>query len=78
MEELVFGDTKNLHQSIQQLYTLRNPDTFGVDALFVLNQLVPSDIPCFHIIHSQNLQISRSHLPDFPGLTAAQERAVAY
>jgi hypothetical protein len=76
MEELAFGDTKTLCQSIQQLYTLRNPDTFGVDALLVLNQLVPSDIPCFHIIHSQQLQISRSHLPDFPGLTAAQEKVM--
>jgi DNA-binding CsgD family transcriptional regulator len=76
MEELVLSDTKNLHQSIQQLYTLRNPDTFGVNALFVLNQLIPSDIPCFHIIHTQNLQGSHEHLPDFPGLTADQERAM--
>jgi DNA-binding CsgD family transcriptional regulator len=77
MEELVFGDTKNLCQSIRQLYTLRNPDAFGVDVLLVLNQLVPSDIPCFHIMHSQNLQIDRSHLPDFPGLTADQEKLMA-
>jgi DNA-binding CsgD family transcriptional regulator len=74
MEELVFSDTKKIHQSIQQLYTLRNPGTFGVDVLSVLNQLVPSDIPCFHVIHPQKLQISRNHLPDFPGLTFAQER----
>jgi DNA-binding CsgD family transcriptional regulator len=76
MQELVFSDTKNLYQSIQQLYTLRNSDSFGVDALFVVNQIVPSDIPCFHIIHTQNLQVSCSHLPDFPGLTAAQEKVV--
>jgi DNA-binding CsgD family transcriptional regulator len=73
---LGFGDTQNLCQSIQQLYTLRDLDTFGVDVLLVLNQLVPSDIPCFHIIHSQTLQISRSHLPDFPGLTIDQEKAM--
>jgi DNA-binding CsgD family transcriptional regulator len=76
MEELVFSDTESLCQSIQQLYTLRNLDTFGVDALLVLNQLVPSDIPCFHVIHTQNLQVFRSHLPDFPGLTAAQEKVI--
>jgi hypothetical protein len=76
MEELVFSDTKSLCQSIQQLYALRNPDTFGVDILFVLDRLVPSEIPCFHIIHTQNLQGSHDHLPDFPGLTADQERSM--
>jgi DNA-binding CsgD family transcriptional regulator len=72
MKELVFSDTEGLSQSIRQLYTLRNPDTFGVDALSILNQLVPSEIPCFHVINTQKLKISNSYLPDFPGLTAAQ------
>jgi DNA-binding CsgD family transcriptional regulator len=74
MEELVFSDTESLCQSIRQLYTLRNPDTFGVDALSILNQLVPSEIPCFHVIHTHKLQISRTHLSAFPGITATQER----
>jgi DNA-binding CsgD family transcriptional regulator len=74
MTELVFSDTESLCQSIRQLYTLRNSDTFGLDALLVLNQLIPSDVPCFHVIHTQKLQISRTHLPDFPGITATQER----
>lgn len=72
MKELVFSDTESLCQSIRQLYTLRNPDTFGADALSILNQLVPSEIPCFHVINTQKLKISNSYLPDFPGLTAAQ------
>jgi DNA-binding CsgD family transcriptional regulator len=76
MKELVFSDTESLCQSIRQLYTLRNSDNFGVDALSIVNQLVPSEIPTFHVIHTQKLQISRTHLPDFPGITAAQEKAM--
>ena len=45
MEPLSLKDTQNLHQGIQKLYTLRNLDTFGVDALTILNQLVPSEVP---------------------------------
>jgi DNA-binding CsgD family transcriptional regulator len=76
MKELVFSDTESLRQSIRQLYTLRNPDTFGTDALLILNQLVPSEIPTFHCICTQKLKISISYLPDFPGLSAELEREI--
>ena len=69
MESLTFKDTQTLNQSIQKLYTLRNLDTFGVDALTVVNQLVPSDIPNFHVTYVQTRQASDTFLPDFPGFT---------
>ena len=74
MESLTLRDTQNLHQGIQTLYTLRNLDTFGVEALSILNQLVPSNIPQFHVTHVQTCQILDTFLPDFPGFTPEMER----
>jgi len=76
MEPLTLDDTQKLHQSIQTLYTLRNPDTFGVDALTIVNQLVPSEIPNFHFTHVQTRQVLTTFLPDFPGWTAEMERVM--
>jgi DNA-binding CsgD family transcriptional regulator len=69
MESLTSKDAQTLNQSIQKLYTLRNLDTFRVDALTILNQLVPSDLPNFHITYVQTRQTSDTFLPDFPGFT---------
>ncbi len=74
--ELTLQDTQKLHQGIQKLYTLRNLDTFGVDALLILNQLVPSDMPTFHVTDVRTLQISPTFLPDFPGFTPEIERVI--
>ena len=76
MESLAFKDTQTLNQSIQKLYTLRNLDTFRVDALTIVNQLVPSDIPTFHITYVRARQISSTFLPDFPGFTPEMERVI--
>ena len=76
MESLTFKDTQTLNQSIQKLYTLRSLDTFGVDALTIVNQLVPSDIPNFHLTHVRTHQISSTFLPDFPGFTPEMERVI--
>ena len=74
MESLSLNDTQSLHQSIQKLYTLRNLDTFGVEALTILNQLVPSDIPHLHVTRVRTRQTSDTFLPDFPGFTPEMER----
>ncbi|MBW4583319.1 MAG: helix-turn-helix transcriptional regulator [Tildeniella nuda ZEHNDER 1965/U140] len=74
MESLSLSDTQNLHQGIQKLYTLHNLDTFGVDALSILNQLVPSDIPTFHVTYVRTRQTSDTHLPGFPGFTPEMKR----
>ncbi len=76
MESLSLNDTQNLHQSIQKLYTLRNLDTFGVDALLILNQLVPSDIPHLHVTPVRTRQVLHTFLPDFPGYTPEMERMI--
>jgi len=78
MESLTLNDTQKLHQSIQKLYTLRNLDTFGVDALTIVNQLVPSDAPNFHstCIQTHQVQQKQTFLPDFPGFTPAMESAM--
>ena len=76
MESLSFKDTQTLNQGIQKLYTLRNLDSFGVDALTVVNQLVPSDIPNFHVTHVRTRRILSTFLPDFPGFTPEIERVI--
>jgi DNA-binding CsgD family transcriptional regulator len=76
MEPLVFDDTKNLHQGIQKLYALHNLDTFGVDALSILNQLVPSETPTFHFTRVRERQILSTFLPDCPSYTPEMERAI--
>jgi DNA-binding CsgD family transcriptional regulator len=78
MEQLVFSDTKKLHQSIQKLYALRNPDTFGMDALSILNQLVPSDMPAFHSVNIQahHISIDYALLVETPSFTPEMERVM--
>ncbi|MGV0025407.1 response regulator transcription factor [Phormidesmis priestleyi] len=76
MEPLSLNDTQKLHQGIQKLYNLHNLDTFGVDALTILNQLVPSDIPNFHVTHVRTRQTSSTFLPDFPGFTPEIEQVI--
>lgn len=76
MEPLTFNDTQRLLQGIQTLYTFCNLETFGVDALTILNQLVPSDLPLFHVTEVRTHQISHTFLSDFPGFTAEMERVI--
>jgi hypothetical protein len=78
MEPLTSKDTQTLNQSIQKLYTLRNPDTFGVDTLTILNQLVPSDAPNFHstCVQIHQIQQKNTFLPDYPGFTPEIERVM--
>jgi hypothetical protein len=71
MENLEFHDLQKLNQSIQQLYTLHNLETFGVDALLIIDRLVPSDIPLFHLTNVQTQTVQDTFLPDYPGLSPA-------
>jgi DNA-binding CsgD family transcriptional regulator len=74
MEELVFSDTRNLHQCIQQLYTLRSLETFGVDALSIVNQIVPSDIPLFHFTNVRTGQVQQTFLTNYDGVSPELNR----
>jgi DNA-binding CsgD family transcriptional regulator len=75
METLALNDTQKLHHSIQKLYTLHDFEDFGVQAIKVIDQLVPSEIPSFLLVNLQTQQIQDTFLPDFPGLTSETEQA---
>ena len=47
MQTLSIEDIEQLNQSIFRLYTLRNLDTFGLDALEIVDRLVPGELPMF-------------------------------
>jgi DNA-binding NarL/FixJ family response regulator len=76
MEHLTFSDTQSLLQGIQTLYTCYDRETFAVNALTIINRLVPSDMPHFHATVVRTRQISRSFLPNCPGLTPEIERVI--
>jgi hypothetical protein len=69
MENLEFYDIQKLNEGIQQLYSLHNFDTFGVDALLIIDRLVPSDMPLFHITDIQTKTVHDTFLPNYPALT---------
>jgi DNA-binding CsgD family transcriptional regulator len=76
MQTLASLDNQLLHQSIQKLYALQNPQTFGLDALTIVNQLVPSEIPSFFSTNFATHQVKFTFQPDFPGLTAEMEAVI--
>jgi len=75
MKSLSFKDTQTLNQSIQKLYSLRNFDTFGIDALTIVDQLVPGEIPNFHLTCIKTREITDTFLGDFLGFTTEMKRA---
>jgi DNA-binding CsgD family transcriptional regulator len=76
MEHLAFKDMQNLSTSIQKLYTFHNLDTFGVDALSIVNRLVPGNIPTFYICRFRTRQILPTFLPDYSGFTPEMVRTI--
>jgi DNA-binding CsgD family transcriptional regulator len=75
MEELVFSDICGLQQAIQQIYSLDNLETFGVEAIAIMNQVVPSDIPSFHYVSLETQQLTDTFLPGFAGFTPEMKLA---
>jgi DNA-binding CsgD family transcriptional regulator len=67
METLSIDDLQKLNQGIQQLYTIRNLDTFGVDTLAIIDRLVPSNPPIFHHTNTQTGQLFITFLPTRDG-----------
>ena len=76
METLNHQDMQSLHEGIQQLYTFCDLDTFGVNALSIVDRLVPGDVPEFHVTNLNTQQISSTFLPNFPGFTAKMKRVM--
>jgi DNA-binding CsgD family transcriptional regulator len=67
METLSIDDIHKLNQGIQQLYTIHNFDTFGVDTLAIIDRLIPGDLPQFHTTNFQTHQVLTTFLPNFYG-----------
>jgi DNA-binding CsgD family transcriptional regulator len=70
METLTDKQIQSLHQGIQQLYTLCDLDTFRVNVLSIVDRLVPSKVPVFHLTNMRTYQIEDTFLPDHPGLSS--------
>jgi ATP/maltotriose-dependent transcriptional regulator MalT len=49
MENLTLNDIQQLNYSIQKLYNLHHLATFGLDAIRIIDRLVPSKVPLFHL-----------------------------
>jgi DNA-binding CsgD family transcriptional regulator len=64
MKALSSIDTQQLNRGIQRLYALNNFATFGVDALTIVNQLVPSDAPLFQQTDTRTCAVAVAFLPD--------------
>ena len=75
MQTLSLEDIEQLNQSILQLYTLRNLDTFGLDSLSIVDRLVPGEIPMFHLNHGATSKLDYVCLEGFR-LTAELERTM--
>ncbi len=73
METLTFQDTRSLLSTIQALYSLRDLNAFGVDALALVNQLVPSKVPTFSITNFHSHHIAHSFLPGHDAFTPEME-----
>ena len=67
----------NLHQAIQQIYTLQSLDTFGINALAIVNRLVPGEFPEFSLTNMRTRQVSPIFLPDFPGFSLEMQKTIA-
>jgi DNA-binding CsgD family transcriptional regulator len=75
METLDSQDIQKFNSIVQKLYSLNDFENFGVQAIAIMDQLVPSDIPSFHEINLSTSQISDTFLPSFPGFTPAMKKA---
>jgi DNA-binding CsgD family transcriptional regulator len=65
MEALPIADLAKLNQCIQQLYTLHNLASFGVDALMIVDRLVPGEVPMFHLTNLPSVKMEYGFLDDF-------------
>lgn len=68
METLALNDTQELHQSIQQLYTFHDLDTFGVNALSIIDRLVSNDMPLFYLTNTRTGQIQQTFPSNYDGV----------
>jgi hypothetical protein len=77
METLTSQDIQQLFHAIQELYALHNLSSFGVKALEIVDRLVPSEVPEFHLTNARTHAVSRTFLPGYPGFTAEMEQVAS-
>jgi DNA-binding CsgD family transcriptional regulator len=76
MQALSSIDIQKLNQGIQQLHGLNNAATFGVDALTIVHQLVPSDLPTLNRTYLRTFESEDIFLPNFfSGMTVELKKA---
>jgi DNA-binding CsgD family transcriptional regulator len=75
MTSLNLNEIQKLNDSIQQIYSLNDYESFGVQAVSIMHRLVPSDIPSFHTVDIANCYISDTFLPNFSGFTPEMKAA---
>ena len=75
METLSIDDIYQLNHGIAQIYTLNNLDTFGVEALRIVDRLVPGEFPMFHLTHCRSAKMEYAFLPGFT-ITSAMEQTI--
>jgi DNA-binding CsgD family transcriptional regulator len=64
MESLSSNDLELLNWGIYKVYTLSDADTFGVDSLSIVHQLVPCDFPVFQTTNLRTQAVDMTLLPD--------------
>jgi DNA-binding NarL/FixJ family response regulator len=69
MENLTLNDIYSLNQAIQQIYALSSAINFGSDTMRIVNQLVPHDIPAFHITNMRTGQVTDTFEPGVPDIS---------
>jgi hypothetical protein len=76
MEPLSIADTQHLNSGIQQIYSLNDLDTFGVNALSIVDRLVPGNVPTFYTCRFAPRQILPTFLPNFSGFIPEMNRTI--
>ncbi|MEB3292928.1 MAG: LuxR C-terminal-related transcriptional regulator [Synechococcales bacterium] len=76
VETLTSRDTHQLLQALQELYQLHDLETFGIEAITIINRLVPSEIPEFHLTDFRSQTISRSILPGSLNFTPDMDQVI--
>jgi DNA-binding CsgD family transcriptional regulator len=76
METLTLQDVQELHSAIQKLYALHDFNSFGLEALAIVHELVDSEIPAFHTANMQSFDVSHLSFPGFPVFTAEMQELV--
>lgn len=74
MEFLSDRDIQSLNQCIQEIYAVRDFDTFRVTALSIVHRLVPNDFCSFYSTNIQSGQIFNILFHNFTGSTPEMER----